>query len=154
MTGKGLPERHGTAMKNNKLYTPRSGIVWTFILVMGFSISGCTTMKLITREDMAGLEKDTPVWVKLREGERKKIEEPRVQEKALCGAVTDSGYQEIPWECIEGLYIKQAAPGRTKLLIGGAIAGVVVLGSGMIVKPIPAAGFDHCAGSGGHTYSI
>ncbi len=148
MTGKGLPERHGTAMKNNKLYTPQSGIVWTLILVVGFSISGCTTMKLITREDMAGLEKDTPVWVKLREGERKKIEEPRVQEKALCGAVTDSGYQEIPWECIEGLYIKQAAPGRTKLLIGGAIAGVVVLGSVLISSGGVTDGGDSC-GTGG-----
>ena len=96
----------------------------SFVLYM----AGCSTMRHVTYQELSGPEKPPSVLVKMDDGAKYKIKEPRVEQNKLVGKVDGEGFKEINLLEIEWIRVKEADSKKTlKMATLGAVgAGILI----------------------------
>ena len=104
------------------------------------STAACTTIGQVPPRDFVISHRPMQVWITETDSSVVSLFRPRVLGDTLTGFVNGK-FQMIPLTRVQLMNARRSAPGRTTLLVAGAIAGVVLAGwliSGSAAEP-PAA---------------
>ena len=105
-------------------------------------IAGCSTMRHVTYQELSGPEKPASVLVKMDDGTKYNVKDPRVEHNTLIGKVDGEGFKEIDLLEIEWVGVKEASSKKTITLaaLGAAGAGLLIwilASSGKSERPTP-----------------
>ena len=91
-------------------------------------LAGCTTMRHVTYQEISGPECPPSVQVKLDDGTKYQVKEPRIEQNRLVGNVDGEGHKEIDLVDIEWVGVKETDKKDTLkwAAVGAAGAGILV----------------------------
>ena len=100
-----------------------------FLLIcLTFSLTNCTSLRHIPREELAGLQTKETMVVTLTNGRQLEIKEPRIEGSQLVGYVEPEGYRTIELIHVESAAIKELDKKKTiGLAAWGLVAAVVAV---------------------------
>ena len=100
-----------------------------FLLIcLTFSLTNCTSLRHIPREELAGLQTKETMVVTLTNGRQLEIKEPRIEGSQLVGYVEPEGYRTIELIHVESAAIKELDKKKTiGLAAWGLVAAVVAI---------------------------
>ena len=98
-------------------------VLFSFLLCL----VGCTSMKYVSREELAEAEPKSSVWVTLKDGTEYKIDMPKVEQSKLVGYVEGDIYKVIDLSEIESYRVKEPDTGKTMIWGVLGITGAIVL---------------------------
>jgi hypothetical protein len=112
--------------KEKKMY--RKFLAIFTLLSFLIYIAGCSTMRHVTYQELSGPEKPPSVLVKMDDGTKYKIKEPRVEQNKLIGKVDGEGYKEFDFLEIEWIRVNEVDSKKTlKMATLGAVgAGILI----------------------------
>lgn len=89
---------------------------------------GCSTMRHVTFNEISGPECPPSVRVKLDDGTKYEIKEPRIEQNRLVGNVDGEGHKEIDLVDIEWVRVKESNKKETMkwAALGGVAGGILI----------------------------
>lgn len=88
---------------------------------------GCSSMRYVSPNEMADVERESTVWVTTTDGTQYEIKEPKVEGSKIVGYVEREGLKEIDFSEIESLGVKEPDQRKTLLLGVIGLTGVAIL---------------------------
>jgi hypothetical protein len=92
-------------------------------------LSGCTSVRYISREEIPELKEGASVRVTMEDGTQYNMKDTRVEDSKLVGYVEPEGYKEIDSSEIASLEIKKLDQAKTIALgVFGVVGALVLIG--------------------------
>lgn len=103
-------------------------VVSLIVLVAFLSyLWGCTSMRVLPREEMGEVEQNSSVWVTLYDGTQYEMKQPKARDSKLVGHVVGEGYREVDFANVRSIGIKRVDTIKTIVLTAVGITGYVLL---------------------------
>jgi len=99
------------------------------ILIFSFIpyLTGCTTTRQITRQELKDKGKSCRVWITTNDGKRLEVTDAEIKDEKLTGNVRGEGYQEIDLSGVEWLEVKEVDKKKTMRWVAIGITGAIAL---------------------------
>jgi len=92
-------------------------------------LSGCTSMRYISKEEIPELKQGARVRVTMEDGTQYNMKDTKVEDSKLVGYIEAEGYKEIDSSEIASLEIKKLDQAKTIALgVFGVVGAVVLIG--------------------------
>jgi len=103
-------------------------VVSLIVLVAFLShLWGCTSMRVLPREEIGEVEQNSSVWVTLYDGTQYEMRQPKARDSKLVGHVVGEGYMEVDFANVRSIGIKKVDTVKTVVLTAIGITGYVLL---------------------------